>query len=134
MSEELRKEVEVLVGVVRRAIELIGDDHLEDHVYCNQYPVYKQGYAAADNFDPDNLPPLEKRNLWELCQEIEYFGDDKCIRAGRPNFPSKEMVSIMAEYGMKMKMYAGEQDSFGWLSGCLDFHLDGKNLPTIVYG
>ena len=78
MSESKMK-LDVLAKLVARAIEIIGEDNLEDYEYCNGYPEYQRSYDAVDNFDPDNLPPIEERSMWEVCQEIEDFGYDYCI-------------------------------------------------------
>ena len=136
MEKTLKEEVAMLVALIAQALVLVGDDHLEDHTYLNEYDAYQESYDSFDNkkWDDDNPLPLEERTLYQVAMDIEAFCEDHFIRSGNPSFPSQELKDICAEHGLKLRMYAGETDGFGWLSGCLDFHLNGKNLPTIVYG
>jgi len=130
---QLEKDVTRLAEVVKRGIEIIGEDRLSEYQYCNEYPEYQQG---CDDYDTESKEetPVSDMSLFEVSEHIDMFYCYYFIENGYPKFPSRDMIKECAKHDMSLSMYAGETDSCGWLSGCLDITLNDKQLPTMVCG
>ena len=61
-----------------------------------------------------------------LAQEVTWLCDELLINRGQCNW---ENIAILRDAGYRV--YAGERDSFGWLTGCVQ-KKDDKRI--IVYG
>lgn len=80
----------------------------------------------SNNYFNGNLVNCGTDEQRELIDEIDELLNDVMITdQGRPNY---DAIRKAKSYGIHV--FAGETDSFGWLTGCAQY----KNGPIFVFG
>lgn len=80
-----------------------------------------------DFCEPDDETYIRYAKTTPATEECEEMANELLIRMdGRCNW---ENIRNLCKYGFSV--YAGEKDSFGWLTGCIGFP-DGERV--LVYG
>ena len=76
--------------------------------------------------DRTGILPSEDEDADEVLDQVLDLADELLItNNGQPNYSE---FPILNRYGYRV--FAGERDSFGWLTGCIQ----KGNGPTIVFG
>lgn len=87
--------------------------------------------GISDDGDDDGALYIDEstHNL-NLRDLVMYIYENFITGKGQCNHENVD--AVMSEHD-EIKIYAGEEDSFGWVTGCFEFNVDGQKY-IIVYG
>lgn len=109
-------EFKITIDMLVDALNALTDDDFGAPCEDDEFGVYGTRYARSN----------------ERIENIDAMASALFIKAdGRCNWDN---IRQLRKYGFRV--YAGEQDSFGWLSGCIELPLksDEDDPCVVVYG